>query len=489
MVEGEEALRSPHLDWLRLEVARLAAGIGSPAASPQPTSTPDDAWTTLWNSFTGSPAGASFDQAVDAMGSDVEALLNPDDAATLEACPLTGPIGALDRNRALLVLADTLRQDLLALVESMATTLTQWLDTPLEPGPEADLYRWVAAAAGQSSPPPPTQADLAILQVAYPLTLWFTSRTGVGPFPHGTFPPLTASAGGPPPPGGLPAIPSLWGIVNLIRASLAQDSIPGDVLVNSLPPLGQAFFEDQMRTFAIYRLADGALSALSLYGSSWGDNNVDDTRWALAGVEILTALIETYMAFSLGSSLNYLNLNNGAHGVKFLSFLGLTRVWLSCLLWTVSPKSDYSWNESLSGVIRALPDATAFTRAWLVAADPLARALYPLKMALDIWAHKWQEDNANYLATVERQTPLTVEEVRDQKARFGQPFSLQLDCTGGWPPYTWNVQGLPDGLSASAEGLITGMPVKVQKRTVTCRVRDACPPLVYAQMTFKIIVT
>lgn len=187
MVEDEEALRSPHLDWLRLEVARLAAGIGSPTAPSEPTGAQDDAWTTLWNSFTGSPDGAAFDQAVDAMGSDFAALLNPDDAATLDASPLADTIGSLGRNRALLALADALRNDLLALVESLATTLTQWLDTPLEPGPEADLYRWVAATAGHSSPPAPTQGDLAVLQVAYPVTLWFTSRTGVGPFPDGTF--------------------------------------------------------------------------------------------------------------------------------------------------------------------------------------------------------------------------------------------------------------------------------------------------------------
>lgn len=269
---------------------------------------------------------------------------------------------------------------------------------------------------------------------------------------------------------------------------MEQDTIARDIIFNGLPPLGQAFFEEQMRTFAVYRLAEGALSALSLYGSSWGDNNVDDIRWALAGVEILTGLIETFMAFAFGSSLNYLNLNNGAHGVNFLSFLGLTRIWLNCLLWTVSPKSDFSWNESLSGVIRALPDATAFTRAWLVAANPLALALYPLKMALDSSAHKWAEDNANYLATVERDSPLTAEQLPDQKARFGQPFSLQLACSGGWPPYTWSVQGLPDGLSASADGLVSGMPLKVQTKTVSCQVKDACPPVVVAQTTFKITV-
>ena len=269
MVEDEEALRSPHLDWLRLEVARLAAGIGSPTAPSEPTGAQDDAWTTLWDSFTGSPDGAAFDQAVDAMGSDFAALLNPDDAATLDASPLADTIGSLGRNRALLALADALRNDLLALVESLATTLTQWLDTPLEPGPEADLYRWVAATAGHSSPPAPTQGDLAVLQVAYPVTLWFTSRTGVGPFPDGTFPPLTASAGEQPQ-GGLPAIPSLWLLINLVKASMEQDTMPDDIIFNGLPPLGQAFFEEQMRTFAVYRLAEGALSALSLYGSSWG---------------------------------------------------------------------------------------------------------------------------------------------------------------------------------------------------------------------------
>ena len=68
------------------------------------------------------------------------------------------------------------------MVKAFATT-SPWLDAPLEPGPEADLYRWLAATAGQ--PPAHSDgADLAVLQVAFPLTLVFASTTGCAPFPQ-----------------------------------------------------------------------------------------------------------------------------------------------------------------------------------------------------------------------------------------------------------------------------------------------------------------
>ena len=71
----------------------------------------------------------------------------------------------------------------------------------------------------------------------------------------------------------------------------------------------------------------------------------------------------------------------------------------------MSPKSDFSWNESLSGVIRALPDATAFTRALLVAANPLALRCTRSRWPSTARPTSGAEDNANYLATVERTPP------------------------------------------------------------------------------------
>ena len=47
----------------------------------------------------------------------------------------------------------------------------------------------------------------------------------------------------------------------------------------------------------------------------------------------------------------------------------------------------------------------------------------------------------------------------DQQSTLGTPVFLQLNASGGTGPVTWTADGLPRGLSCSATGLITGVPV------------------------------
>ncbi|MFC4058205.1 putative Ig domain-containing protein [Planomonospora corallina] len=63
----------------------------------------------------------------------------------------------------------------------------------------------------------------------------------------------------------------------------------------------------------------------------------------------------------------------------------------------------------------------------------------------------------------------------DPEARhdyLGDPVDLQLTATGGRLPLTWSATGLPDGLSVSPAGLITGTPAKAGTSTVTATVTD-----------------
>lgn len=55
------------------------------------------------------------------------------------------------------------------------------------------------------------------------------------------------------------------------------------------------------------------------------------------------------------------------------------------------------------------------------------------------------------------------------------PFSEQLGASGGTPPYTYSVSlgELPEGLSLSSAGLISGTPARAQIATYTVRVTDA----------------
>jgi hypothetical protein len=55
----------------------------------------------------------------------------------------------------------------------------------------------------------------------------------------------------------------------------------------------------------------------------------------------------------------------------------------------------------------------------------------------------------------------------------GVAYSAGLNASGGVPPYSWTVTGLPDGLTATAAGAISGTPTTAGKFTVIVNVGDA----------------
>jgi Putative Ig domain len=57
----------------------------------------------------------------------------------------------------------------------------------------------------------------------------------------------------------------------------------------------------------------------------------------------------------------------------------------------------------------------------------------------------------------------------------GVAYSANLTAAGGFPPYTWSVSGLPDGVSATPAGVISGTPKTAGKFTVGVVVKDGAP--------------
>ena len=58
-------------------------------------------------------------------------------------------------------------------------------------------------------------------------------------------------------------------------------------------------------------------------------------------------------------------------------------------------------------------------------------------------------------------------------AEVGEEYHAALEASGGATPYAWNVTGLPNGLTCSDDGVISGTPIgQVGQFTMTATVTD-----------------
>ncbi|HEY3607299.1 MAG TPA: Ig domain-containing protein [Pseudonocardiaceae bacterium] len=67
---------------------------------------------------------------------------------------------------------------------------------------------------------------------------------------------------------------------------------------------------------------------------------------------------------------------------------------------------------------------------------------------------------------------LTANNPGNQSGNVGIPVSLQLSCSGGFPPCFWTAGGLPPGLTANTAGRISGTPTTAGTYNVTATARD-----------------
>ncbi len=92
-------------------------------------------------------------------------------------------------------------------------------------------------------------------------------------------------------------------------------------------------------------------------------------------------------------------------------------------------------------------------------------ASYPNGVSSDgthVWVANAVDDTVTEIAVANGPLQITTTSLPD--ATVGQPYSFQLQATGGTPPYTWNKYGprgrgvLPIWLHLSKSGLISGTP-------------------------------
>lgn len=89
------------------------------------------------------------------------------------------------------------------------------------------------------------------------------------------------------------------------------------------------------------------------------------------------------------------------------------------------------------------------------------------------------------LGVAAAQGPLTIVDDSLPTLTAGEDFHFRLNAKGGAPPYIWSVDGpLPDGITLSHDGVLSGRPVKPGPLEITVVLADSSHPSHPVQKTF-----
>lgn len=104
--------------------------------------------------------------------------------------------------------------------------------------------------------------------------------------------------------------------------------------------------------------------------------------------------------------------------------------------------------------------------------DPVTRG------AMAAFLHRYDASTNTALAVSTEQLPL---------ARRGLSYGTALDAHGGQAPYHWEVGGLPAGLEATTDGLVTGVVEESGTWTVDVEVRDDGGRQASARLSLEVV--
>ncbi len=95
-------------------------------------------------------------------------------------------------------------------------------------------------------------------------------------------------------------------------------------------------------------------------------------------------------------------------------------------------------------------------------------------------------NSATFTITV-HPAPLVITTTSLPSATVGEPYSQQLNASGGIPPYSWAVTSgsLPPGLALSSSGLLSGTPAAAGQYQFVVTVTDSSGTAVAMRMRFE----
>jgi hypothetical protein len=128
--------------------------------------------------------------------------------------------------------------------------------------------------------------------------------------------------------------------------------------------------------------------------------------------------------------------------------------------------APYRW------AVTGLPPGLAAGSQGVISGAPTVVGTYTVRAT--VTDSQNQTGTAAFTWTVRSRLALVTGPLGDRTTPVGTQVSLSPAATGGQPPYTWSVTGLPAGLSADAAGRITGRTVLgAYTNIVTITVTDA----------------
>jgi hypothetical protein len=169
-----------------------------------------------------------------------------------------------------------------------------------------------------------------------------------------------------------------------------------------------------------------------------------------AAVRLATRLLDPLLKFFIDTTELPIGTVGWAYSTQLDALYGRPPI-----TWTSLNRLPAGLTLSISGLLSGVPGAPLSTTIRIRATDADGR-----------------KATTTLGSVIEPTPPLLISTVSLASATVAQPYTALLSATGGIPPYSWTVSGLPDGLSADAAGQVSGTPLASGTSTVSAAVTD-----------------
>jgi hypothetical protein len=159
---------------------------------------------------------------------------------------------------------------------------------------------------------------------------------------------------------------------------------------------------------------------------------------------------------------------------------GATQQFLATL--TSTPDTAVVWTASAGSItstgLFTAPSVTSSTKVTITATSAASQASWVPRITPEgtrSFSSAAGANSSSVEVTVVPIVRLAISDLLPSAGTSGAPYSGSLAATGGIAPYQWSIPTgtLPQGLSLSPNGVISGIPVKAGTYTFTALVKDA----------------